>query len=668
MTVALGVTSVLVASGIVQEAAELSLDGQAEIAAKLVAGATVEAQLAILQELADRARTKTMDWETQKDSLLAEIEPHGYLDFGIVGLDGVAHYLTDGSVSNLADRDYIIRALAGGQVISDVLISRVIGKPVVMFAVPITGADGRVAGALIGRRDGAFLTDTTRAISMGERGYIYMFNSQGTFVCHPDTDLVFEQFNPLTAAESDPAQASLAGYIRHVLEGGKPVEEYVFNGSAYFGAYSKVAGTDWYLVGVVERDEFFAGINRMIVQTGILTLGAVVIAVLLVSLLLSRIVARPIKAIVAGANALANMDFSTKIAADRTDEIGDVERAFITIRDALRKTMAEINNEHQGQLNISKNLSDSIIQSSDGLGIITTNMDSMEQKSTAQMGSVGRAADSVDEIVRSIRSLENAVETQASSIAQSASSIEQMGKDIDSVRGVVRTANTTTVDLTASSEQGRKMLNNLTEELMRISEQSAFLEEANATLVNIAAQTNILAMNAAIEAAHAGESGKGFAVVASQVRSLAESSNKESASISEQIKKMRAAIGTMRQVSEDTVNTLTSMFTNVTDIQTSFTSVNAAVEAQASNGARIVGALDTLRGAAEQVRSGSDKIQKESGSIHETVNSLKGISTEVNTSVIDVQQASRGIAASLEIARKIAEGRYLVPPEIKVID
>jgi methyl-accepting chemotaxis protein len=268
----------------------------------------------------------------------------------------------------------------------------------------------------------------------------------------------------------------------------------------------------------------------------------------------------------------------------------------------------------------------------------------------------------VEGIISHIRSLDDAVEIQGRNVDQSSESIERMVRDIESVRQVVGRARETTAKLGSASGDGQKMLKNLTEELARIAEQSAFLEEANTALVNIAAQTSILAMNAAIEAAHAGEAGKGFAVVAGEVRKLAESSNKESASISDEIKNMRDGIERIRQVSAETVDTMGGMFREVTDMQTSFSSVNTAVEAQASSGAQILSALSALRDTAERVRTGSGEIERESESIHQIVESLKSISRDVNESVLDVQKACQGITVSLDVAQKIAEGRYLVAP------
>ena len=662
ISVSIGSILIVVLTDAETKSAKDSLLQIAELGSEIL-NANVQNQLAVFQEVANRSQTRTMVWETQYESLASDIDRLGYLDIAVVDTAGQARYIKDRSIVDLHDRSYIIQALSGSQAISDVLISRVINGPVVMYAAPITGGDhsGKTTGALIGRKDGSNLSAICEQVTLGTSGYSFLVNQQGVFIAHPDRDFVFQQFNPVTEAKTNPQYRSLGDAVQTALQNRQGTVEYTLNGKKRVAAYTTIGNFGWTLFVSIEHAEFMAGTVKARNIIILLVLGFLAVGIF-AAVILARSITKPIKEVDQAAHALADLDFDINIKQNRKDELGALQASLLIIRENMQKKVSDMNNELlDKQLNIANNLKEAILNSSQGLGVIINNMDAVKQKTGAQVSSVDQTSATMGKIVQSINTLDEAVSTQVINISRSSESIEQMVTDTESVRAIVHNANRATQTLGESSDASRKKLSQLTEELNRIAEQSVFLEEANKTLVNIAAQTNILAMNAAIEATHAGETGKGFAVVAGEIRKLAADSDKESTSISEEIKKMRTGIAAIQKASGQTVEAMTGMFTEITDMSASFKTINNAVEAQTANGSRILSALGAIKETSDQVRSGSSEIQQRSGMIQETVEQLKSISTDVNDSVRNVEAATKDIETSLAIARKIAEGRYLMP-------
>jgi methyl-accepting chemotaxis protein len=516
------------------------------------------------------------------------------------------------------------------------------GKLTISIASNIYDKTGRDVGVLSADVDIDFLAGMLEnSVSMQEEN-IYLINKAGVFISHPDSSAVlnrnfFEDENFTLYREAILSQDSF----------------YLINKN-YFIYSEYIPEANWILVMTVPSSTVYAEVNR--VMRNLVILGAVILILVAgVSIVFTyKKLITPIQDIQHTAERLSRLDFDWWIERLKTDEIGSIQWALITIRDSLKKAINDLRNNLERSAENSNRLNKVVANSTDAVESINDHIEVVQIQVNAQMDSVKATADSAAEIFGRIDSLNTAVQTQASQIAASSGAIEQLVGNIESIRTVVGNTGKTTETLSKSSETGSRMLGKLSDVLKGIEEQSGTLQNANKAISEIAGQTNILAMNAAIEAAHAGEVGKGFAVVAGEIRKLAELSGKESDMISAEIKKMQSAIDEIGGVFKQTLESMDMIFREIKAMDDSFDTVNHAVDEQANGGSQIITALHTIQSMTEQVQEGSGIIFKQSNSIQRELEKLSNISHEVTQNVNEVKNASENIKTFLENAKEIA--------------
>jgi methyl-accepting chemotaxis protein/CheY-like chemotaxis protein len=164
--------------------------------------------------------------------------------------------------------------------------------------------------------------------------------------------------------------------------------------------------------------------------------------------------------------------------------------------------------------------------------------------------------------------------------------------------------------LAEASENGKTGLQLVAQEIREIAKDSEGLLEINSLVNNIASQTNLLSMNAAIEAAHAGEAGRGFAVVADEIRKLAESSGQQSKTTAAMLKKIKASIDNITSSSDDVLNRFGAIDSSVKTVSEHEQNILHAMEEQETGGRQILESISRLRDITASVKKGSDGMEE----------------------------------------------------------
>ena len=347
-------------------------------------------------------------------------------------------------------------------------------------------------------------------------------------------------------------------------------------------------------------------------------------------------------------------DLTGRIELVKDDEVGELAGYFNLTMEKIRNLVGIIKYKINGLNYTSSELSANMGKTSTAVQQISSNLDNMENLMIKQESGAEEAGKAVGDIKESIANLRKMIEDQTDSVDKSSSAIEEMTANIHSVTQTLAENGQNVGALTEASENGRTGLQLVAQEIYGIARDSEGLLEINSVMDNIASQTNLLSMNAAIEAAHAGEAGRGFAVVAGEIRKLAESSGQQSRTTAAMLKKIKASIDNITKSSNEVLERFGAIDSGVKTVSEHEQNILAAMEEQETGGRQILDSINRLRDITTSVRKGSDDMDESGKTLFkntdgfiktskETVNGmneiLKGIN-QINISISHVNEMS----------------------------
>lgn len=348
-------------------------------------------------------------------------------------------------------------------------------------------------------------------------------------------------------------------------------------------------------------------------------------------------------------------DLTSRLTIVSKDDIGVLTENLNVFMKQLSGLVSNMKKETAIVAESAETLASSTNSSAVALTLMKSSVAKISTESTKQQALIEEANEDVKKVTTNAFNVEQQIELQSVAIQQSSSSVNEMAANIESVAELAKKADSLSVSLRNSSGKGTEAINSAVTSIMAIRDASAEVQDIIKIIQRIASQTNLLAMNAAIEAAHAGDVGKGFAVVADEVRSLASSSSASAKNIQTHIKDMVEKV-------EHGVNAIQSAglsFSEITDgIENSsevIKTIAQAMEEQRGGAAEtirattsVVEAIDTIQDLSKQQREYAENVES---SINQVVNSANGIVraiSENNSNSENLEKAIRGVDECVE--------------------
>ena len=518
------------------------------------------------------------------------------------------------------------------------------GTPVVALAKTVKDNSGALLGCVGVDINLADLTSFISDSRIGRTGYCMLVQNDGMILADPK----HPQYNFKIMSETDiPAFAEIEKTDQSsivVTSNGEKWKAFIF----------PLSELEWKLVVLIKQSEIlsvFSALLQNMIFIGLLmfviyfTLAAFVVRVL--KKYLNRL------GIVLGK--VAQGDLTDRIQVKWRNEIGQILTSLNTAIDHSHSMLSVLHDEVDKMKAVGSDLSSNMEETAAAIRQIGGNVMNVKEKAITQSASVTETVATVEQINGKLNRLVQGIETQTENISESTAVITHMAENTVRISKTLEESNALIKTVYGQTKLGKDGARTANEVVTQIAERSEALLEASQVIQNIASQTNLLAMNAAIEAAHAGEAGKGFAVVADEIRKLAEESNTQGKQIGVVIKESTEIIGRLTEAGAQAEKTFIDVYESVSKISEKEDSIVQVMYEQETNGKQVLEAIKKINDVTAEVSSGSAEMLEGGNQIAVEMRKLADITRETTDSMNEIASGAEQITNAVEEVNEITQ-------------